>query len=714
MTIVLGGLTMREVVTHAVYAKTAWSDAWVLKEHVFCTSCKWAVAPSLGAADLMYRYGPAKIPGLSGINYLEKFTLPSLAFVKIVFTVIDSASPSTTTTLNWYGIVGTIIDSMGGSQVQVGEESVAQGVQELKAVSLEWLLDREYIDTAYFVKDSAVYKCQFAPDFNLPAPNRSEDKQSINGQECYVFGGTDSWRLPDIVEYLLVTQSPRSIDDVPILKWQLTDASVLPDWEMPKIKQQGHRLYPLLNQLIPRQRCLGFYTTLESDELTANVNPFTFASDEIEVTDTGNSISANADQDDVDLSTDLTAGGVVAVTDGFSKYDQVRVIGQRARHIFSLDLSHGLSRNWTADWEDAYKEGDSTSFSYPASDEIAKRQRRDAIIRAKLVETPPLYVYRRLNLAENWDGLTYTEEPVFVESIADDMTPKAFLQDALAWAPLPGNANEYYADVDSFPESVIQEDHPFVMFLNNPSTGDYTSAETARIVSNLEGDDIEQHNNLFSVEVRPVRDSMSIDLFVHGQPQHVIDGYNYMVSHPLSHEPDIGTQFALDQAVFTVAVWADYYCEARHPKSAYFILPSNSLARVREVNAGQKYLLDALVKDTAIGVEPDGSLITYEEETFYLNDHREELQKIAAMAFGWYGKDRRAVEFSTGYVSNAIQLGMMINDLVDAAGGNTTANTVVTSYQITQGISRGGATQPAKIQYKTEHADFDVLSFVGG
>lgn len=719
-TLTLGGITSREAYTHRVYAKTAWADEWVLKEHVFVNRCQWSAAPSLGSADLYYRYGPAVIPGIDGVNYLEKFTLPTLAFVKIEFDVIDSADPETTTILKWYGIVGTIVDSMGGSQVRVYDSDlddhvyVAQGVQELKAVAIEWLLDREYVDSSYFFKDSGVHTCKFAPDFNLPMPNRSENKHSVNGQQCYIFGGTDSWKLPDIVEYLLITQCPRSIDGMPIIKWDLEDATILPDWELPKISQQGYRLYPLLNQLIPRQRCLGFWFEMDATEETIHLKPFTFTESAIEVTGTSNSIPANANQNDVDLTGDLTASGVVAVTDGFSKYDQVRVVGQRARHIFSVDIFNGgLTRNWTPDWEDAYKEGDSTAFNYPAEDEVADRQRRDAIARAKLVETPPLYVFRRLRLAEDWDGLTRTDEPVFVTSIPDELGARSFFSAALTWAPLPGNANEYYADVDSFPASVIQEDHPFVMFLFSPRLGTWTSAESARIVSNLEGDDIEEHNNLFSVEIRPVRDDLAIDLFVHGQPQHVIDGYNYMSGHPLAHEPNIGTQFSLEKSVFTVAVWADYYCEARHPKSTYFVLDSDMLARVREIYVGQKYLLDALVKGTVVGVEPDGELITYTDDTFYLNDDRDTLQKIAAMAFGWYGKDRRAVGFQTGYVSDVIGLGMMITNLIDSTAGNTETNTVVTSYQISQSVGSTDSGQVARIEYKTEHSDFDVISFIG-
>lgn len=718
-TLTLGGITSREAYTHRVYAKTAWADEWVLKEHVFVNRCQWSAAPSLGSADLYYRYGPAVIPGIDGVNYLEKFTLPTLAFVKIEFDVIDSADPETTTILKWYGIVGTIVDSMGGSQVRVYDSDlddhvyVAQGVQELKAVAIEWLLDREYVDSSYFFKDSGVHTCKFAPDFNLPMPNRSENKHSVNGQQCYIFGGTDSWKLPDIVEYLLITQCPRSIDGMPIIKWDLEDATILPDWELPKISQQGYRLYPLLNQLIPRQRCLGFWFEMDATEETIHLKPFTFTESAIEVTGTSNSIPANANQNDVDLTGDLTASGVVAVTDGFSKYDQVRVVGQRARHIFSVDIFNGcLERNWTSSNETAYKNGDSLAGDYPAVEEIAKRQRRDAFARAKLVDFPPYFVYRRLNVSDDWDGTTHDGEDVFVESIDEsNFTAKPFLLDALSWAPLPGNANENYED--DVEERVILEDHPFEMFMLDTDNSKWTSGNSCRIVANLEGEDIEEHNNLFSVEIRPVRDDLAIDLFVHGQPQHVIDGVNYMDTHPLTHEPNIGTQFDLSETVFTVAVWADYYCEARHPKSTYFVLDSDMLARVREIYVGQKYLLDALVKGTVVGVEPDGELITYTDDTFYLNDDRDTLQKIAAMAFGWYGKDRRAVGFQTGYVSDVIGLGMMITNLIDSTAGNTETNTVVTSYQISQSVGSTDSGQVARIEYKTEHSDFDVISFIG-
>lgn len=125
------------ILGHRVYAKLKWKDPWVLKEHVMCESASWAAAPSMGSASLYYRYGPGVYPGVEPGDWLEKFDLPTLAFVRIDFDVAelpddqDLAANPTITTRSWYGVVGTLVEAFSGSDVQVNADDGGGGTQQV-------------------------------------------------------------------------------------------------------------------------------------------------------------------------------------------------------------------------------------------------------------------------------------------------------------------------------------------------------------------------------------------------------------------------------------------------------------------------------------------------------------------------------------------------------------------------------------------------------
>lgn len=710
-----------EIRAHRIYAKVSWSDEWGLKEHLVCTSAKWACAPQIGQAQLYYRYGHAIVPDAPEVGYLERFTLPTLAYVKIEFDVTDIDDPETVAVLYWYGVVGSLVEQFGGT-CEFNGNTVAQGVQQLNAVGLEWLLDRQYISDCRFVnqaEDSGAVTLNVAQGFNLPrrdsstltsfgtmiksqgSQNRSVGLVTIDSRQCYCFidhdEANESWSSKDIVEYLLVTQAPRTVTDSQPIKWTLNDPDgVLPTWDKPQIEQQGLRLWQVLNQIVSRQRCMGFYLNVDETASPAEIiiEPFTFTSTDITVPDSVNKLPANSYQFTVDFAADLTAQ-VVASTDCFAKYDQIRVLGARAIHVATLKVGQGLVYGWDDADQTDYDAGAVGEPGYPASAERYARMVADSKYRAQ-----PRFVnvYRRFRLDPDWNlkenSDTYPVFPADPDTAPLAWEPREYLLDSLYIVPIPFCENE----TEYFPQP-----HACKFFARNTTDSVYEDGEKIQSLRMVDAE--ESVNFLWSASIRPLKEPGQLDLEVGGQMQHILDSANYT---KLSWEPDVGEDYDLDASLFTLGLTAGYFCEERYPSDDE-LSASADLHRIRVIDAGDKYQLVFCVKDTTLYIKSDGTRQQAADSTYVIDD-REKLLQIATQAYGWYGKDRIAITLQTGLVTNALWLGDLITS-IDAGANTQTVNTVITSIVLQHQLGNGVTVPAPRIEYQTEHADFDFVDF---
>ncbi len=768
-----------QILGHRVYAKLKWQDPWELKEHVMCESATWSAAPSMGSATLYYRYGPGVFPGVEPGDWLAKFDLPTLAFVRIDFDVArlpddeEMEANPTIVTRKWYGVVGTLVEAFSGSDVQLTTDDgsggtqpiyIIQGKQTLNAVGLEWLLDRQYVNRSWYQLGDGllVNEARRGWAFNMVGPEISrnasrEDVEAPNGTFTKIFnysdrqdlfGSSKYWTTTGIIKYLLGWHMGRNQAGSVNMPWKLNDLYDLlrnDQTERPSFGPDIHgtTVWQLLNQLVARQRGYSFYLTVSGDTLTdseaaeVQLIPFTLTAEDIQlpfeivVAGSGKfepaTIKANPHQYAIDLTNDRTAGPIVVTKDAFSEYDQVEVYGARAVHCTSIS-GGWISRNYTAQQELDYESGGSGESGYPTG-EVAEMQRWHAEYRNR----PALQdVYRHFVLETPLDTTVF-DNPVFPADYDDPVNnPDGNgrdlpLEELVIWDKVPLVAGVDYTDQESFESSSVsglfgsefiplesrQLLEPAIYFEidNKWYAGDKIS------VSQDVESPTEDDNFQFSVRVLPNSKLPGhFYLDVYGQPQHVIARGDF---DPQPDDKVVGGVNYYDSWI-TLAFLADYHCTARWPEKLSEDPDYNPDAtlRVRMINAGEAYQFHLVLDGTTFGVEDDLRL-EVGDKPIIVRDDRDKLKEIARMAFLWYGKPRRSLQFSTQWITDAFEVGDMITGMIVDRNGNPfevddyigeEINTCITSITIRNQV--GGENQPPpSVEYKTEFSELDVISY---
>lgn len=765
-----------QILGHRVYAKLKWQDPWELKEHVMCESATWSAAPSMGSATLYYRYGPGVFPGVEPGDWLAKFDLPTLAFVRIDFDVArlpddeEMEANPTIVTRKWYGVVGTLVEAFSGSDVQLTTDDgsggtqpiyIIQGKQTLNAIGLEWLLDRQYVNRSWYQLDllgGLVHEARRGWAFNMLGPEVSENAsinevEAPNGTFTKVFnyetpGGFLSqfhyWTTKDIVKYLLGWHMGRNQADSVNMPWKLNDLYDLlrnDQTEQPSLGPDIHgtTVWQLLNQLVARQRGYSFYLTVSGDTLTdstaaeVQLIPFTLTAEDIQLpfdmVEAGSNevepatIKANPHQYAIDLTNDRTAGPIVLTKDAFSEYDQVEVYGARAVHCTSIGGGF-ISKNWTTQQEIDYESGGSGESGYPTG-EVAEMQRWHAEYRNR----PALQdVYRHFVLETPLDTTSF-DNPVFPADYDDPVNNPGGnarnlpLEELVIWDKVPLVAGVDYLDQESFDSSINLIGYPPIESrqLMEPTAyfeidGKWYAGDKISVSQDVESP---SEDDNFQFSVRVLQNSKLPGHFyldVYGQPQHVIAENEFL---PQPDDKVVGGVNYFDSWI-TLAFLADYHCTGRWPEKLdedpdY---DPDATLRVRMINAGDAYQFHLVMDGTIYGVE-DGLLMETQLKPIIVRDDRPKLKAIAKMAYTWYGKPRRSLQFSTQWVTDAFEIGDMITGMIVDRGGNAfevdsyigeEINTCITSITIRNQL--GGENQPPPVvEYKTEFSELDVISY---
>lgn len=764
-----------QILGHRVYSKLKWRDPWVLKEHVMCESANWAAAPSMGSATLYYRYGPGAYPGVEPGDWLTPFLLPTLAFVRIDFDVArlpddeEMEADPTVVTRSWYGVVGTLVEAFQGSDVQLNADNgdgtsepiyVLQGKQTLNAVGLEWLMDRQYVNRSWYQLEPGgpVKETRRGWAFNMvgpevgqnssledvEAPNRTFTKVFKYPDSDLIFSVSEYWTTKRIVEYLLGWHMGRNQADSVNMPWKLNDLYDLlrkDQLEKPSFGPDihGRTVWQLLNQLVARQRGYSFYLTVSGDTLTdsegaeVELIPFTLTAEDIllpfDFIDTGDNqveplkIPANPNLYVLDLTNDRTASPIVVTKDAFSEYDQVEVYGARAVHCTSVYGFSDFTYDWTADQETDYQSGGSSESGYPTG-EVAEMQRWHAEYRNR----PALQdVYRHFKI--KIPVTTNFFEPVFPADYDDPVNnpggnARDFpLEELVIWDKVPLVAGIDYTDQESFDSSKNQIGYPPIESrpLLEPTAyfeidGKWYAGDKISISQDVEA--VNENDNFhFSVKVSPnpkVPGRFFLD--VYGQPQHVIAVDDFT---PLPDDKVIGGVNWTDSYI-TVAFLADYHCTARWPEKLDEdpLYDPDSPLRVRMINAGDAYQFHLVLDGSIYGVE-DGQRLRVGEKPIIVRDDRPQLKEIARMAYMWYGRPRRSVQFSTQWITDALEVGDMITGIIVDRAGNAFGrddyegeqiNTCITSITIRNQVGTEKQSPPV-VEYKTEFSELDVVGY---
>jgi hypothetical protein len=711
-----------------VFVREQWDADWEWIEHLHCDHCVWSAAPSEPTAMLSWIYGRLARERTLAWETALKLTGRLRFFVKCDFQLRLDPDTGFFTKRQWYGLLELDEDFLGGGLIRADKDgaktTTAVGEQHLVCYGLERLLAEHTVDYSYWRDDDGEPKrIERAIAFNADGqPNCSPAK--FDG--VYHFG-TDRqtvkhWTTHDIVEYLLKYHTPRNKANLPVVEFRLRPIfpSPLPDWDEPVLEAQGVRTLELLDQLIPRQRLLGWYLEVTNAN-RVDLVPFTFTEADIGVLVAGGRpIPANKNQLSLNFEADVSAD-VAVKRSAIDACDQVIVRGARRRSCFTVSFADGtLARGWTPAEETSYRAGASGDAAYPAAEEIMERQERNAEARALWTR-----VYARFELDAGWDlragdGEGADEggkQPVFpVPGAAADPFPIYRLDMEIEPTTPLIMGVDYAADkvklgtVDETTAFGYREELPLFVAWKLPETDPvrWLAVEQLGALADIEETE-DEDNHAFSVSVHVVPHSRSFELHVHGQPQHAIAGFDFT---PLEEDEDLGKHDFRKMAV-TLSVRDDRYCEGRWPEDKDLPAGRSALKRYL-INAGPGYKQDYLVPQTVVAIDTSGELVR--SSGGYLRDDSPLLKATAKVALSWYGRPRGVLSLRSGQLNEELFLGQLVLDVGDpaAAGGHhDTLNTVVTQVELAWPRSVDSRPQPPTMTWTTQAGELDPLRLMG-
>lgn len=783
---IFGAYFRGRILGQTVYAKETWDSPWLEQKHVHCVNATWAAAPATSSAEMYYRYGPGVFPlnETDRFEWLDPFSLPALAFVRIDFEVAElpddtvQVESPTITTRSWYGVLGTIVDSVLGSDYEAQSTPsttyVRQGVQTLIAVGLEWFLRRQYINRSFYLLNdkTTVNQNRVGYGFNTLngalVKNRSANEQTLpNFSLSHVFQfdpyGTDGdlpegpkyWSSRDIVRYLLGYHMGRAQDDSYAIWWELEDPEfIVRSTDRPAIQAGGVEVWTVLNQLMAMQRGLGFYLRVTGDTLSTSaaakvqVVPFSLAPQNVsltlddEVDPVTHKLPANSNRKRLDFTRDRTCDQIGIISDAINQYDGLEIIGARATHTFTtyfgetllgnpIDPFTALYRTWSQALEDEYQTGGSGESNFPPEAEIAQRQRWSAEFRSRHKFRDVYRRYKFDSAVAKDQVYSWTGEFVFPDydnpvTNPDSLNRKVSYIDlnVLQKVPLYPDVDYSYRDAIELP-AVLPEYLDPMVFVRIPvpegstasvsgsdlATERWANGESLKLTQDIEGED-EDRNYHMSLHIQAPGIPNRLDFVVSGQPQHV-----RALDYPWqTWDKPIGRlATSKDDLLLTIAVEADYHCRVVYYGQDWGNPPpsdADTLTRIRTIYVGDDYRMDFICKNTVWGIE-NGELLQA-DSAYLIRDDRPKLKQLAEIAWVWYGKTRRALDFKTQFLTNALEIGDMITGIIVQKDGTSYDDfevfTTVSSISISSPIGEVNISPP-EISYKTEFGQFDPVTF---
>jgi hypothetical protein len=742
-TVTLGGGTIRNTVTHAVYVRQEWSFEWTLAPYIHCDEATWCVAPTMPTATLVCEYGEIARPGALQFSKESRRDYQRF-YVKVVFAIGDGETLDGTKT--WYGIVELTDDQKGGAKVYTNAAGetlvVATGEQTWQAFGLEQLLAVHTIRNSV-VKDAVhttTVTVKRGVCFN---EDGKANRHTTLYDTVYPFASKSSnaetWSSRHIVEYLLKHQTPTKANgdvEVPFALMEFW-APAIPDWDAPELDQEQQTTYDLLVSLVSRQRLASWYLWVDETTTPATVYviPFTLSADSVSLELEGSSaIPANPWPVHLKFDSDHSARASLRVS-ALEQYDQFIVRGARRRSVFSARFSYDtIEAGWTAAQETSYGYGASNATGFPSGAEVHERQRWHAEARSR---PEVIDVFRRFEIPDDWDGRDGTDDndgdgnqvfpywdtgydyPENDESVIDTDEPPYYSRGLIVESTLPLLEGVDYSgskiedgSVDTS-DSSGQERGPFVAWkLPNTSPTRYQDIQRIGSKSDLEVESPDE-NELWSCDVVVPPNDRAIELVVHGQPQWIIatDSFSPQPEDEVTGEHDY------QDMIVTWSVLDDRYAEGVYPDDDTLALLEISLRR-KVIYAGDSFRMDYVVPGTVVAIDVDGDLVT--SDGGFVNDDRAQLQAVARVAWEWYGIDRYVLQLETDQLSSQVEIGELVTDIGDdtVAGdghNHVDINTVITSIQFRTMRHIGpGEPEPPRMAITTGWGELDPLQLSFG
>jgi hypothetical protein len=688
-------------------------EQWANVPFVWCDTLKRAVN-AYDEADLTRFIGDMVQPGSDHFDDYQPLDLLG-KFVKITIPQDEEDPP--VEPIEWVGfVVGTAKER---SAVKPGapDNKLTGKTQSLKAVGLEYFLDRVQIDRSFVYEDERILR---VIPFNggqgvaLDADTRTRANRSadVNDDEVYTFVPASEtgqlWTSTQIIKYLLNYFSPvNSADEPAPVPFELeADDEVLLDGIAPTLNPDGMTLFQVLNKLLAPQR--GYVWWLEFDDgafadlRKARIRVETVATNTISLLSLG-SIPANRDQQSLDFDGERDVDNVVVAEMGSRIYHQIVCRGARMTctgtlgNVNSASI-HELISDWQIepeDFEAEYLHAAADTTAYDVLNEAEQKDRNDAYRQAERFYR----VFSAFRIDPDWDGMSGDgadgERHIMFAELSDNGSVVGGLNFSPNGLRILNHTRlkrgwDYEigsSPVETTPQGTEAEYMPlFAIF--KVSTPD-------------ESAEVEQHDKYqFAHALNdsefsagdPVSDNISVSYHLHAQqtaPGIILNAAGAQHACALNHwdsaEPtNTAPQVDYETLRLTCTLEADTYCEARYPIDAD--LPANVPLQKLLLYVGDEYRLDFLAQNSVVDLRNGEPVLT---SGAVLRDDRKRLADIAKTAYEWYKLDRRPLTVKFRNLRNLWRLGMLITTI---GSGSTQENVNTVVSIITYDTNHGNIT----------------------
>lgn len=711
----------RHINGQTVYTKTTWAGEWTAQPGVVCTKATWTASPTIPTASFYYRYGVGSVDG-SDVQVWEKFTLPTYGYVRVVFDTVDltkeTTDPEYETTVEWIGVAVEKEDMPHGDQQIFDEEAREQGLQTFHAVGFEYLLDRAYVTSARAKEeDQTAEDLLYCPEFNYRGrANATETADHANTEnvESKVFfiparstttptETATHWSTLDICKFICAWCTPKSYFPTLVLPFEFDDVDeVMPTWDEPQLDLEGQRVLVVLQNLVQRQRGLGFRLEVQPREAETDIIkiiPFSLR-DTTAAAGTLGTWAANVNKIDVDL---RNVAGVTINDDGHSRFDRVRVVGGKVIYCFTgPQYTDQFAEGWSSAQETIYADGVSAHEDYGDWSET-KQKILDSLALSS-AETKD--VWTKFNLNERIPPQKKHFPPLNdLATTSTDIAPDMrywFQRPILPMVPL--NVGVDYTDSES---EFIWDDS-----IESPMAFATTDIDGTDMAFDMrfgglgvaDTEDADATKMAFSVNVVATQNPREFSLHVLGTLPHLV-GFGG----PAAISRDFGEAPGVEVEKITLAIEGDRRTEVTASTSA-------EVEAVREqvIDLGDNYRVVVMVKDTIFGANlltaTTGPASEYKKNatTKIIRDDRSEMESIASAAIAWYGTDRRSLRWSQKVPMSNLIVGQMIDQYQVTTSTTANAKTVITSISMQTTVAEGqGSTVVTEWSYETQFAELD-------
>ena len=741
------------VPAHQVYKSDTLRGPWELVSYLFVDRLRTVCGPDIDTATLRFDYG-FMLPLDSALDQpikVEPFDLNG-KFIKIVIPQPAPADPFT-----WYGIVELDERDVHGNSIErpTSTNATSRGTQMFTAYGLLRLLELTSIQTAH-ISTSPITHLTIGRGlpFNLDDTgkgvgrgNRSAvtDTSHPPPDGVYLFAeqpsGAAEWSAWEAVRYLLKYQAPVDAQGDQLCKWTLAGTESVLNWHKITAQTDGQTVKEMLDALISRRRCAGYYVTFaehsESPVDTENpvpqvtVHVFTFLSDSITLTD-GAELAANTPGYTLDFENAVDIQSAVVKNIVTSRFDRIVTRGEFKTSTFTARFAPEV-KEFVPDWkpteEQAYLDAAKDETGYDALELVEKIRRNDIFRSSDALEA----VYSRFVISPEWTQRVVDPEanaprpeyfvapPIGTRTIETDPPVTEEYTIELYNADTQPDGEPFWAAGCRFePYLPLRERLDYSStYISEARNQDYYSGATTgqieylrpfafivtefgppvvwQLVDRLAADGkLETGGRTWSAAVVPRGRGLGLELRVHGRAQHMLAvgfGAGTAAAYDEQEDPDLQGGLPYIRPRATVCMQLDSRVQA----TKVIATPAaGKQERVLFIDVADARL-DYVVPGTVVALK-DGKLIKSTSGGF-VRDDRARLRDIAAAAAEWYGRQRQTLALSFRQLNPIVSLGQLITD-VGPTYKLTGINTVVTALEFDL--------LSVTTSFETSYADLDL------